>query len=192
MLCKISRFSTYFLNTASAAILVAIATDRYRRICKPWDNQFSASLSKYICVGCIFFASFLTWPAVVFFGTRYVYLGSAVGTACLLENAFDSSSYSHIYFVFMMSLTIFEFAIISVLYYFVGLQIYKHWLFKQKRCSQGIAPARNTPKRLVSMKSIRNANKDMELVQLWIQNGKHKNQNEIYINKTNGDSKFIK
>ena len=191
-LCKISRFATYFLNTASAPILVAIATDRYRRICRPWDNQFSASVSKYICIGCIFFASFLTWPVLVFYATRYVTLGRSVGTACLLENAFDSSSYPHIYFVFMMSLTILVIVMLSVLYYFVGLQIYKHALFKQRRCSQGIAQVKNTPKLLVNIKpSNRKANEDIELVQPfnepWIQNRKHKTQNEIYINKTNRD-----
>ena len=141
-LCKISRYATYFLNTASAAILVAIATDRYRRICKPWNNQFSAPVSKYICIGCIFFASLLTWPVLVFYGTRYVTLGRSIWTACLLENTFDSSSYPHIYFVLMMNLTILVFAIISVPYYFVGLKVDKDMLFIQRRCRQGIAPVK--------------------------------------------------
>ena len=133
-LCKIFRYATYILNTASAAIFVATATDRYRRKCKAWNNQFSALVSKYICIGCIFFASLLTWPVLVFYGS--------IWTACLLENTFDSSSYPHIYFVLIMSLTILVFAIISVPYYFVGLQVYKQGLFKQRRCGQGIALAK--------------------------------------------------
>ena len=136
-ICKISRFSTFFLNTASAAILVAIATDRFKRICRPWSNQFSASVSRNICIGCILVACVLTWPVLVFYGTRYVVIGNAVGTACLVENSFDESSYPHIYFVFMMSLTILVFGSLSTLYYFVGLQIYKHKLFKQKRYDKG-------------------------------------------------------
>ena len=132
-ICKISRFSTFFLNTASAAILVAIATDRFKRICRPWSNQFSASVSRNICIACILVTCVLTWPVLVFYGTRYVVIGNAVGTACLVENSFDESSYPHIYFVFMMSLTILVFGSLSTLYYFVGLQIYKHKLFKQTR-----------------------------------------------------------
>ena len=165
LICKISRFSTYFLNTASAAILVAIATDRFKRICKPWSNQFSASSSRKICIGCILLAGALTWPVLVFYGTRYVVIGKTIGTACLLENIFDDSSYPHIYFVFMMSLTILVFVVLSTLYYFVGLQIYKHRLFKQRRYGKGIAPARNIPKRIVKMSADGKTNEDIELVQ---------------------------
>ncbi|WAR20286.1 hypothetical protein MAR_002124 [Mya arenaria] len=52
-LCKISRFSTYTMSSSSAAILVAIAVDRYRRICRPHGPQFSAKASKYISICCI-------------------------------------------------------------------------------------------------------------------------------------------
>lgn len=133
VLCKISRFATYTMNSASAAILVAIAIDRFKRICKPHGNQLTARKSKYICIGCIIFALTLTWPALVFYGTRYINLGYVVGTSCLLENKFDTSTYPYIYFVIMMGSTVIIFTILSVLYYFVGLQIYRHRVSQRRR-----------------------------------------------------------
>ena len=133
LLCKLSRFATYTMNSASAAILVAIAVDRFKRICKPHDNQLSARKSKFICIGCILFALTLTWPALLFYGTRYINLGPVAGTSCLLKNKFDTSSYPYIYFVIMMGCTVIIFTILSVLYYLVGLQIYRHRMLRRKR-----------------------------------------------------------
>ena len=133
LMCKISRFATYTMNSASAAILVAIAVDRFKRICKPHDNQLSARKSKFICIGCIIIALTLTWPALLFYGTRYVNLGLVVGTSCLLQNKFDTSSYPYIYFVIMMGCTVIIFTILSILYYLVGLQIYRHRMLRRKR-----------------------------------------------------------
>ena len=133
LLCKISRFATYTMNSASAAILVAIAVDRFKRICKPHDNQLSARKSKFICIGCILIALTLTWPALLFYGTRYINLGIAVGKSCLLQNNFDTTSYPYIYFTIMMGCTVVIFTILSILYYLVGLQIYRHRMLRRKR-----------------------------------------------------------
>ena len=133
LLCKFSRFGTYTMNSASAAILVAIAVDRFKRICKPHDNQLSARKSKYICIGCIMVAFLLTWPALAFYGTRYVSLGIVVGKSCLLQNYFDKTSYPYIYFIIMMGCTVIIFTVLSILYYLVGLQIYRHRMSRRKR-----------------------------------------------------------
>ncbi|XP_052770197.1 muscarinic acetylcholine receptor M2-like [Mya arenaria] len=132
-LCKISRFSTYTMNSSSAALLVAIAVDRYRRICRPHGPQFSAKASKYISICCIALALSLTWPSLLFYGTRSVKLGNVEGKACLLENKFDDSVYPHVYFVVMMASTVVIFTTLSVLYYFVGIQVCRHRRMRLKR-----------------------------------------------------------
>ncbi|XP_052768171.1 muscarinic acetylcholine receptor M4-like [Mya arenaria] len=132
-LCKISRFSTYTMNSSSAAILVVIAVDRYRRICRPHGPQFSAKASKYISICCIALALCLTWPSLLFYGTRSVKLGNIEGKACLLENKFDDSIYPHVYFVVMMGSTVVIFTTLSVLYYFVGIQVCRHRKMRLKR-----------------------------------------------------------
>ncbi|XP_052766389.1 muscarinic acetylcholine receptor M4-like [Mya arenaria] len=132
-LCKISRFSTYTMNSSSAAILVAIAVDRYRRICRPHGPQFSAKASKYISICCIVLALCLTWPSLLFYGTRSVKLENVEGKSCLLENKFDESVYPHVFFVLMMASTVIIFTTLSVLYYFVGIQVCRHRRMRMKR-----------------------------------------------------------
>ena len=134
-LCKISRFGTYTMNSASAAILVGIAVDRYKRICRPYGSQFNAAQSKYICIICILCALSMTWPVLVLFGTRHVNLVTVVGSSCLLENKFDESLFPIIYFVIMMGSTLLIFTVLSIMYYFIGLQIYKLRIAKKKRLS---------------------------------------------------------
>ncbi|XP_045186977.1 muscarinic acetylcholine receptor M2-like [Mercenaria mercenaria] len=138
-LCKVTRFSTYTLNSSSAAILVAIAIDRFRRICRPHGPQFSASKSKRICIGCIMLAFTLTWPALLFYGTRIIPLGQVHGKACLLENKYDTSIYPTIFFVFQMASTVVIFTTLSVLYYFVGIQVCKHRQMRMRRKAETAA-----------------------------------------------------
>ena len=87
--CKLSRFSTYTMNSSSALILIGIAVDRFKRICKPYTRTFSESFSKAICIGAILISFNLTWPAIVLYGTREVRLGDATGYSCLIENKYD-------------------------------------------------------------------------------------------------------
>ena len=96
-LCKLSRFSTYTMNSSSALILVGIALDRFTRICRPYQRSFSEPFSRRICIGAILFAISLTWPSLVLYGTRVIDLGKVKGQACLTENTYDKTPYPIIY-----------------------------------------------------------------------------------------------
>ena len=136
LVCKLSRFMTYTMNSSSALILIGIAVDRFKRICKPYQHAFSVINSKYICIGSVLISVSITWPAIVLYGTRRIHIGNIAGTSCLIENRYDSTPFPNIYFVFMGLMTVVIFTALSMMYYFVGLQIYKHRVFKRKRCSQ--------------------------------------------------------
>ena len=136
VVCKLSRCLTYTMNSASALILVGIAVDRFKRICKPYTQAISIVNSKHICISSVFISVCITWPALVLYGTRKIHVGEIAGTSCLIENRYDSTPFPNIYFTFMGSMTVVIFTTLSVLYYFVGLQIYKRHDFKKKRCSR--------------------------------------------------------
>lgn len=135
ILCKLSRFSTYVMNSSSALILVGIAADRFKRICRPYQRVFSEDQSKYICLCAILLSIVSTWPSLILYGTRQVKLGNVTGSACLLENRYDKSPYPIVYFSYMITTTMITFTILIILYYSVGLQIYKHRRFKLKNCT---------------------------------------------------------
>jgi ribosomal protein L32 len=109
--------------------------DRFKRICRPYERTFSADKSRYISIAAILFSIGSCWPSLILYGTRKVDLGKAIGSACLLENKYDKTPYPILFFGYMVSTTFILFAIIIVLYYFVGLQIYKHRKFKLKNCT---------------------------------------------------------
>ncbi|XP_045187851.2 D(2) dopamine receptor B-like [Mercenaria mercenaria] len=135
VLCKLSRYSTYVMNCSSALILVGIAADRFKRICRPYQRAFSEDQSRYISIAAILFSMATTWPSLILYGTRTVHHGNVTGSACLLENRYDTSPYPLAYFSFMITNTIITFLILIILYYLVGLQIYKHRKFKLKNCT---------------------------------------------------------
>ena len=117
-LCKISRCSTFTMNSSSAAILVVIAIDRFRRICRPHGPQFNTKTSERICIGCIVIAICLyAWPSLVFYGTRTITVGGNEGKACQIMNNYDGSIFPKMYFVFHISSTAVIFTVLTVLYY---------------------------------------------------------------------------
>ena len=134
-LCKISRFATYTMNSSSALILVGIAVDRFKRICRPYQKSFSEENCRWICIAAIVFSLSMTWPALFLYGTRIIDLGSATGKGCLLENKFDYAPYPVIFFGLFASMTLVIFTVLSILYYFVGMQIYRHRSFKLRKCT---------------------------------------------------------
>ena len=135
-LCKLSRFGPYTMNSASAAILVGIAVDRYKRICRPHGIQFNAKQSTYICIFCIIGALICTWPVLVLYGTREINLGNVVGYSCLVENKFDNSVFPVVYFCIMMGSSFLIFLTLSILYYFIGLQLFRIRKSREKRVSK--------------------------------------------------------
>ena len=135
-LCKLSRFGPYTMNSASAAILIGIAVDRYKRICRPHGIQFNAKQSTYICIFCIIGALIFTWPVIVLYGTREINLGNVVGYSCLVENKFDNSVFPVVYFCIMMGSSFLIFLTLSILYYFIGLQLFRIRKSREKRVSK--------------------------------------------------------
>ena len=70
ILCKISRFCTFFMNNGSSCILVAIAIDRFRRVCLPLRPNMTVAHSKIICIGCAIFSMISALPALYIYGTH--------------------------------------------------------------------------------------------------------------------------
>lgn len=138
VLCKMSRYGTYVINSSSALILVGIATDRFIRICRPYQQPLSAIQCRNISLGAIIFSMATTWPSLFLYGTRKVHIGNAVGSVCLLENKYDNTPYPFVYFISLSTTTTLTFSALIVLYYFIGLQIYRHRKFKLRNCTSAL------------------------------------------------------
>ncbi|XP_061177669.1 alpha-2Db adrenergic receptor-like [Saccostrea echinata] len=92
-ICKISRFMNIFTTITSAVVLVLIAMDRYRKICRSLEWQITNKHSKILCVSSVIAGLVLSWPAFPLYGiksTELVLSPAVNGTST--ECSIDDSS----------------------------------------------------------------------------------------------------
>jgi len=70
--CKLLRLFSYCVNNITSFVILSIAVERHRVICKPWKQMRSSSAIRRICI-VIFVASFLlAMPMYFAYGTQTV------------------------------------------------------------------------------------------------------------------------
>ncbi|XP_076438026.1 orexin/Hypocretin receptor type 1-like [Babylonia areolata] len=71
-LCLLQRFFRSILIISSVFILVAIATERYRRICHPLSRHINLRQCRIAVIGAVIIAVLLSWPSLFIFGEKSV------------------------------------------------------------------------------------------------------------------------
>ena len=133
--CKVSRFTNAATSTSSASILLLIATDRFRKICRPFSWQFSNKQANFLCLGAISVGLFLAWPSLVLKGVKSTEISleenlNGTITECSTDDEYSNSRLPLVYnLVFLLSFLTTIIAMI-VLYTLMGRKVK---LFAQKR-----------------------------------------------------------
>ncbi|XP_061183164.1 cholecystokinin receptor type A-like [Saccostrea echinata] len=126
--CKVLRFVNYFMAISSGLILLAIAVDRYRKICKPFESQLSFKMAKII-ISCVLFASLcISWPSLLFYTVVQVNLteiDGAVGQDCTTKRDDSYKFYIAIYNGILFLIFIICNTSLIALYCRVGKKIFK-------------------------------------------------------------------
>ncbi|OWF49553.1 gastrin/cholecystokinin type B receptor-like [Mizuhopecten yessoensis] len=125
--CRTLRFINYFASIASGATLIAIAVDRYRKICKPFDKQISVKLAKVIIVLVIVFSAMTSWPSLVFYTVVPVNITEdpeLVGFDCTTRRDEDFKRYITVYNLILFPIFIISIIVLIVLYSLVGKQLF--------------------------------------------------------------------
>ena len=106
VLCKVSRFITATINSGSTFVLVAIAVDRFRRICRIHKSYINTTQAKFIVAGSALFAVATSWPALFLYGTRTFLIPAkgavVVGKTCLIEDAMVETIFPFIFALFLL------------------------------------------------------------------------------------------
>ncbi|KAL3858428.1 hypothetical protein ACJMK2_013019 [Sinanodonta woodiana] len=125
--CKMLAFLIYSMCIGSSMILVTIAGERYRKICVPHGMQFSARMSKYICIIDGLLGMVLAWPAAVLYGNKSVTNGQnkIVGTECDVSDDFADTNYPVYFNIFLLCIVLATFIVLSSIYAFIGKQIFR-------------------------------------------------------------------
>ncbi|XP_046581546.1 probable G-protein coupled receptor No9 [Haliotis rubra] len=122
--CKVSRFLTYTLNGSTSLILLAIAVDRYCKVCRPLKVCFTKVRARRMCMLAVILSLGMSWPSLLIYGNKTLSIGGTQnGTTCLIEDDYENTWYPVIFYsVFFISFLAIAAAIIS-LYVKVAMEI---------------------------------------------------------------------
>lgn len=134
--CKLSRFLTASINSGSTFILVAIATDRFLRICKIHKDPISVELARSLVFISVFFAALTSWPALMIYGSYTVVFPLKPplyikGKTCLVSDSMVSTMYPLIFVIFLLSAHFMVDIVLIALYSFVGRAVYHQQAFRE-------------------------------------------------------------
>lgn len=134
--CKLSRFVTASINSGSTFVLVAIATDRFLRICKIHKDPISVELARNLVIISIFFAALTSWPTLLLYSTYTVIIPLKPfvyfrGKTCLISDSMIDTDYPLIFVIFLLSSHFMVDIVLIALYSLVGKVIYHQQDFRK-------------------------------------------------------------
>ena len=129
--CKVLRFCNYFFSVASGSILIVIAVDRYRKVCRPMNSQLSIGWSRFAIVIAISFSILSATPSAIFHNVVEVNITTSTGNTSILgydctnERDDDHHLLITLYNIYQFALFISTVSVLVTLYSLVGRQLYR-------------------------------------------------------------------
>ncbi|KAH3818141.1 hypothetical protein DPMN_119737 [Dreissena polymorpha] len=126
--CKVLRFVNYFAGIGSILTLVAIAIDRFKKICRLTKPQMGIRTAKFVSLG---IATLLSLPCLALFGSIQVPIPNTfgldlMGAICIFTKDVAYQKYVWIFngvlFVLFVGLSV----VLIVLYSIIGHTIFIH------------------------------------------------------------------
>ncbi|BFZ10985.1 hypothetical protein BsWGS_14024 [Bradybaena similaris] len=98
-MCKAMRFLTTFPSLASILVLLVIAVDRYRKICKPLHHQIHLSHARIALIIIVVIAFTFSVPALYIYGHRSfpTPVADVYGYDCSVDDVFKDKPYPLVY-----------------------------------------------------------------------------------------------
>ncbi|XP_041361137.1 neuromedin-U receptor 2-like [Gigantopelta aegis] len=130
--CKLLRTVRSVTTVSSGLILVAIAVERYRRICRPLARHTSVLQARWISLSAVLLGVVFAWPAAILFGNKtVVVVGSQTNfTECSVQDALHDSVYPVVFYSLLLLLFFGTFTILCVLYLLIAVKIWKGRKFR--------------------------------------------------------------
>ncbi|XP_053382163.1 muscarinic acetylcholine receptor M3-like [Mercenaria mercenaria] len=127
-LCKTSRVFNTLGTISSSFILLFIAVDRFRKVCKPFGWQIKTTVAKLLCGLALFCGIMVSWPAIFIYGKHTFDIPeyNMTGTECSTADGMIDTKFPFFYalvFGFMFTAGIIA---MSILYCFIGHKVRKH------------------------------------------------------------------
>ena len=128
ILCQISVFLNTWPTLSSGLMLLAIAVDRYRKICKPFGWQISLTLARDICIFNIFLAIGFSWLSPIIYGVNETFNNSYNFTVseCTVKTTMKGTIYPLINNIMFGMLFLGALISMFIMYCFIGLGVKRH------------------------------------------------------------------
>lgn len=126
--CKIFRFFDTNLAIAAALMLVVIASERFRKICRPNGLQVTEKRAIRSIIAVIVGSSIATSPALLIYGRHTVPIESkhVNGTECSWTDEASDTYYGYVYYAVELFIIISCMVSLTILYSFVGKALRAH------------------------------------------------------------------
>ncbi|KAK3101529.1 hypothetical protein FSP39_004233 [Pinctada imbricata] len=122
--CRLFRLNNFFLSTLSVIVLLVVAIDRYKRVCRTLRKQWSVSFSRKLLIGTIPMSLILTFPSVILFGNRSVDIDNTTTVqTCFINDEYKDTYFVVIWIGFIYIMTIVAGFILIFTYVSIGLHI---------------------------------------------------------------------
>ncbi|KAL5014595.1 hypothetical protein ScPMuIL_008865 [Solemya velum] len=125
-LCKLLRFVRSTTSIGSGIILLAIAIDRYIKICRPIQTPIAFKSAKRACTAACVIAVIFSSPSLVLFGSKGLEYYKIAETSCSTEESLQGTVYPTLYYSFLFFLFFGTSTCLAVLYSFVAMKVIKH------------------------------------------------------------------
>ncbi|XP_067667489.1 cholecystokinin receptor type A-like [Haliotis asinina] len=133
-LCKVMRVIMAFTTYASGSILLAVAVDRYRKLCRPFQRQSTWLDAKVTITMCSVMSLIVALPAAVIFGEMTVATDNINinGSDCSIADDYRGTPYVSIYTGAQFFLFVAVMVCLVVLYSLIWRQVDRRTTFFNK------------------------------------------------------------
>lgn len=166
-ICKISRFTTYLCNSFSTVVLIAVAVDRYQRICCPHRPVMTSFTARRSVGWLMLVAVSITWPALVLYGkhtvTKTVHGETLSVPTCQIADRYVYSVYPLILYSIHGVGTLVTFASFIILYSCVAVAVRRQLTFRKKSSSRHMTSEDGSRKTILPTSCVAAAERSVRL-----------------------------
>ncbi|XP_071098586.1 orexin receptor type 2-like [Haliotis cracherodii] len=139
--CKILRFLVAFPTLASNIVLLIIAIDRYRKVCRPLYQQITRAISRKAVLLAAFVAILYAIPALFIYGKRSAVtrIPGVVGNDCSTSDAMEGKLYPMIYEITLSASFVIFTVTLLILYILIWREIKRHKQYMKKNANYNYA-----------------------------------------------------
>ncbi|XP_046567839.1 rhodopsin, GQ-coupled-like [Haliotis rubra] len=139
--CKILRFLVAFPTLASNIVLLIIAVDRYRKVCRPLHQQITRNISKKAVVLAAFVAILYSIPALFIYGRRSAVtrIPGVIGNDCSTSDAMTGKLYPMIYEITLSASFVIFTVTLLILYILIWREIKRHKQYMKRNANYNYA-----------------------------------------------------